>query len=156
MRSTSFHRSTGRATVDVPSTVGGVGHGRDVSRFTGSAREKRAPAILAGPSSRLAGAGHVAASLRRGERAVVEFAVPVYVVDSELWWVGLIGRFLLAVAVEATINEALKRWYVPEPALAACLVAGVTAVALLGIYVIVRFVLRFRPLMIVSAPNVLV
>ena len=76
LRSTSFHRSTGRATVDVPSTVGGVGHGRDVSRFTGSAREERAPTILARPSSRLAGAGHVAARLRRGERAFVEFAVP--------------------------------------------------------------------------------
>lgn len=69
-------------------------------------------------------------------------AVPVYVIDSELWWVGLICGFLLAVAVEATINEALKRWYVPEPALAACLVAGVTAVVLLVIYVIARFVFR--------------
>ena len=76
LRSTSFRRSSGRATVDVPSTVGGAGHGRDVSRFTGSAREERAPAILARPSSRLAGAGHVASSLRRGERAFVEFAVP--------------------------------------------------------------------------------
>ena len=62
LRSTSFHRSSGRATVDVPSTVGGVGHGRDVSRFTDSSRQECAPAVLAGPSSRLADAGHVAAS----------------------------------------------------------------------------------------------
>ena len=46
-------------------TVGGTGHARDVSRTTGSARKERAPAILARPSSHLAGAGHLAASLRR-------------------------------------------------------------------------------------------
>ena len=69
-------------------------------------------------------------------------AVPVWAIDPELWWAGLIAGFLLAVAVETTINEALRRWHVPEPALAACLVAGVTAVVLLVIYVVVRFVLR--------------
>ena len=75
LRSTTFHRSTSRATVDVPSTVGGVGHGRDVSRFTDSLRQECAPAVLVGTSSRPADAGHVAASLRRSERAFVEFAV---------------------------------------------------------------------------------
>ena len=40
--------------------------------------------------------------------------IPVCVIDSELWWVGLIGGFLLAGAVETTMNEALRRWYVPE------------------------------------------
>ena len=69
--------------------------------------------------------------------------IPVCVVDSELWWVGLIGGLALAGAVETTVNEALRRWYVPEPALGACLVAGVTTVVLLVIYVVVRFVLRF-------------
>ena len=69
--------------------------------------------------------------------------LPVCIVDSELWWVGLIGGFLLASAVEMAIHEALERWHVPAPALGACLVAGVTAVVLLVIYVVVRFVLRF-------------
>ena len=68
--------------------------------------------------------------------------IPVWIVDSDLWWVGLLGGGLLAMAVETTVNEALKRWYVPEPALAACLVAGVTAVVLLVIYVVVRFAVR--------------
>lgn len=78
-------------------------------------------------------------------------AVPVYVVDPELWWVGLIGGFALAVAVEATLNEALKRWYVPEPALGACLVAGVTAVVLLVIYIVVRFVVRLTLAVVAGA-----
>ena len=78
-------------------------------------------------------------------------AVPVYVIDPELWWAGLVGGFLLAVAVEATVNEALKRWYVPEPAIAACLVAGVTAVVLLVIYVVVRFVFRLTLAVVAGA-----
>ena len=78
-------------------------------------------------------------------------AVPVYVIDPELWWAGLIGGFLLAIAVEATVNEALKRWYVPEPAIAACLVAGVTAVVLLVIYVVVRFVFRLTLAVVAGA-----
>ena len=31
--------------------------------------------------------------------------MPVCIVDSELWWVGFIGGFLLAVAVEATVRR---------------------------------------------------
>ena len=64
MPSVELPRSSGRATVDVPSTVGGAGQGRDVSRFAGSAREIRAPAVVAQPSSRLAGSGHAAATVR--------------------------------------------------------------------------------------------
>ena len=58
------------------------------------------------------------------------------------WWVGLIGGVLLAGAVEVTVQAAHERLHVPEPALAACLVAGVTAIVLLVIYIVVRFVLR--------------
>ena len=62
-------------TVDGSSTVGGTGHGRDVSRYTDSATGC-GTAILARPSSRLTGARHVAATLRRSERPDVEFPVP--------------------------------------------------------------------------------
>ena len=77
--------------------------------------------------------------------------VPVCVVEAELWWAGLIGGFLLALAVEVTMNEALKRWHVPEPALAACLVAGVTAMVLLVIYVVVRYVVRLTASVVAGA-----
>ena len=62
--------------------------------------------------------------------------------EPQAWWAGLIGAVLLAGAVELTLEAAHERWHVPEPALAACLVAGVTAVVLLVIYTVVRFVLR--------------
>ena len=42
-----------------------------------------------------------------------------YAVDPELWWVGLIAGFLLAITVEMTLAAALERPHVPEPALAA-------------------------------------
>ena len=57
--------------------------------------------------------------------------IPVYTVDPALWWAGLLGGLVLAVAVEATVKEALKRWHVPESAMAACLIAGVSAAIVL-------------------------
>ena len=57
-----------------------------------------------------------------------------YAIDPELWWVGLIAGFLLAITVEMTLAAALERPHVPEPALAACLVAGVTAIVIPGSY----------------------
>lgn len=69
-------------------------------------------------------------------------AASVIVYEPELWWVGLIAGGLLAFAVEITLNAALERLHVPEPALAACLVAGVTALVLLVIYTLVRFAIR--------------
>ena len=66
----------------------------------------------------------------------------LYTIDSELWWVGLIAGFLLSITVEMTLAAALERPHVPEPALAACLVAGVTAIVILVLYAIIRFGIR--------------
>ena len=66
----------------------------------------------------------------------------LYAIDPELWWVGLIAGFLLAITVEMTLGAALERPHVPEPALAACLVAGVTAIVILVLYAIIRFGIR--------------
>ena len=62
--------------------------------------------------------------------------------EPELWWVGLIAGGLLAFAVEMTLEAELERLHVPEPALAAGLVTGVTALVLLVIYTLVRFTIR--------------
>lgn len=67
----------------------------------------------------------------------------VMLLDTDLWWVGLICGIMLAWAVDLTVSVALQHPDVPEPALAACLVAGVSAVVLLVILVVVRFVLRW-------------
>ena len=41
-----------------------------------------------------------------------------------------------------TLGVALERVHVPEPALAACLVAGVTAIVILVLYALIRFGIR--------------
>ena len=66
----------------------------------------------------------------------------LYAIDPELWWVGLIAGFLLSVTVEMTLSAALERPHVPESALAACLVAGVTAIVILVLYALIRFGIR--------------
>ena len=66
----------------------------------------------------------------------------LYAIDPDLWWVGLIAGFLLSVTVEMTLGAALERPHVPEPALAACLVAGVTAIVILVLYALIRFGIR--------------
>ena len=66
--------------------------------------------------------------------------VSVYASDPDFPWFGLGAGFLLAVAIETTIKNALRRRYVPGAALAACLVAGGSAVALLVVYAHLRFV----------------
>ena len=63
--------------------------------------------------------------------------IPVYTADPALWWAGLLGGLVLAAAVEATVKEALKRWHVPESAMAACLIAGVNAALVLCLIVAV-------------------
>lgn len=74
---------------------------------------------------------------------LVLVAGPVTFVNPDVWWVGVIGGLLLAWAVDLVVSVALENPGVPGPALAACLVAGVSAVVLLVIFVIVRYVLRF-------------
>jgi len=66
----------------------------------------------------------------------------VSVIAPELWWVGLVAGFLLAMVVEMTLGAARTRPGVPEPALAACLVAGVAALVLLVLYALVRYGVR--------------
>ena len=66
----------------------------------------------------------------------------LYVVDPGLWWLGLLAGFLLSVTVEMTLGAALDRPYVPEPALAACLVAAVAAITILVLYALIRFGVR--------------
>ena len=61
------------------------------------------------------------------------------VLAPEMWWVGLVAGFLLAIVVEMTLDVALQRPHVPEPALAACLIAGITAIVLLVIFTLIRF-----------------
>ena len=65
-----------------------------------------------------------------------------YAIDPELWWVGLVAGFVLAITVEMTLAAALERPHIPEPALAACLVAGVTAIIILVLYALIRFGIR--------------
>ena len=66
----------------------------------------------------------------------------VSVIAPELWWVGLIAGFLLSMVVEMTLDAARARPGVPEPALAACLVAGVAALVLLVLYTLIRYGIR--------------
>ena len=69
-------------------------------------------------------------------------AGPVALLEPGAWWVGVLGGLLLAWAVDLVVSEALHHPDVPAPALAACLVAAVSAVVLLVIYAIIRFVWR--------------
>ena len=69
-------------------------------------------------------------------------AGPVALLQPDAWWVGLLAGLLLAWAVDLVVSEALQHPDVPAPALAACLVAAVSAVVLLVIYAIIRFVWR--------------
>ena len=55
---------------------------------------------------------------------------------------GVITGLVLAGIVEVTVGAALEHPHVPEPALAACLVAGVTAVVLWVIYRFIRLAMR--------------
>ena len=69
-------------------------------------------------------------------------AGPVALLQPDAWWVGVLAGLLLAWAVDLVVSEALQHPDVPAPALAACLVAAVSAVVLLVIYAIIRFVWR--------------
>ena len=60
----------------------------------------------------------------------------------DLWWVGVIVGVILARAVATTLRHSLVGPGAPPPALAACLVAGFTGLALLAVYVVVRDVIR--------------
>ena len=62
-----------------------------------------------------------------------------FVLAPEMWWVGLVAGFLLAIVVEMTLDVALQRPHVPEPALGACLIAGITAIVILVIFTLIRF-----------------
>ena len=69
--------------------------------------------------------------------------VPVVLIEPGAWWMGALGGTLLAWTVDAIVMAALDHPEVPEPALAACLVAGIAALVLLVTYLVVRYVLRF-------------
>ena len=73
---------------------------------------------------------------------LVLVAGPVSLLQPDAWWIGVLAGLLLAWAVDLVVSEALQHPDVPEPALAACLVAAVSAVVLLVIYAIIRFVWR--------------
>ena len=66
----------------------------------------------------------------------------VAVAEPDLWWVGVIVGVVLARAVATTLRHSLVGPGAPPPALAACLVAGFTGLALLAVYVVVRDVIR--------------
>ena len=65
-----------------------------------------------------------------------------YAIDPGLWWFGLVAGSLLAITVEMILAAALERPHVPEPALAACLVAGITAIVILVLCALIRFGIR--------------
>ena len=67
---------------------------------------------------------------------------PFLVLAPELTWLGLVCALLLVLAVEVVLHRAREMAHAPEPALAACLVAGVLAVPVLVVYFGVRFILR--------------
>ena len=73
---------------------------------------------------------------------VAIIAAPVVVIEPQLWWAGIAGGFLLALAVDLIVTHALERIDVPEPALAACLVAAVSAVVLIVAFMVLRFAVR--------------
>ena len=73
---------------------------------------------------------------------------PFLVLAPELWWFGLLCAVLLVVAVEVALHHALKLAYIPEPALAACLIAGFVVLPLAVFYVLVRFLLRAAMLLL--------
>ena len=56
---------------------------------------------------------------------------PFLVLAPELSWLGLVCAFLLVVAVEVILHHAREMVHLPEPALAACLVAGVVVLPVL-------------------------
>ena len=62
--------------------------------------------------------------------------------DTDMWWVGLLAGFALANAVDVTLRCATAD-NVGAPALAACLVAGITALVLVVLLALIRFVVRF-------------
>ena len=66
---------------------------------------------------------------------------PFLVLAPEHFWLGLVCAFLLIVAVEVVLHHAREMVSVPEPALAACLVAGIVALPVLVFYVAVRSLL---------------
>lgn len=79
-------------------------------------------------------------------RGVVFFSIvvgPFLVIAPELLWLGLVCALLLVVAVEATLHQALQMTRVPEPALAACFVAGLLALPVVFVHVTVRVLLRW-------------
>lgn len=77
-------------------------------------------------------------------RAVVFSSIvlgPVLVLDPALWWAGVLFALVLVVAVEAVLHHAREMDDVPEPALVACLVAGVVPLPVVLLYGVVRLVL---------------
>ena len=82
-------------------------------------------------------------TLMRWGASVALLTVPVVLIEPGVWWMGVLGGCLLAWAVDAVVMAALDHPQVPEPALAACLVAGIAALVLLVAYLVVRHVLRF-------------
>ena len=75
--------------------------------------------------------------------SIALLTVPVVLVEPGVWWMGALGGCLLAWTVDAVVMAALDHPEVPEPALAACLVAGIAALVLLVTYLVVRYVVRF-------------
>ena len=67
---------------------------------------------------------------------------PFLVLAPELLWLGVVCAVLLVLAVEAALHHALAMRDVPEPALAACLVAAVGALPVAAVWLSVRFLLR--------------
>ena len=88
------------------------------------------------------GTGSVLRTLVRWSVIVAVTTVPFILAEPDISWAGVISGLVLAWTADEAILVAERNPYVPEPALAACLVAGVSAVTLLVILIIVRFVMR--------------
>ena len=67
---------------------------------------------------------------------------PVVWFDPQAWWVGVVGGALLAWGADFVLSMAVRRPDIPAPALGACLVAGVTALVLFVLYVVLRVIGR--------------
>lgn len=74
---------------------------------------------------------------------LVLVGLPAALVAPGAWWTGVLAACLLAWTVDGVLDAIGRRRDSPAPALAACLVAGVVALVLVGVFSASRVALQF-------------
>ena len=90
----------------------------------------------------LIGTGGFGQTVARWLTITAIIAGPVVWFDPQAWWVGVVGGALLACGTDFVRSLARYRPDIPAPALGACLVAGVTALVLIVVYLVFRVIVR--------------